>query len=369
MGFIPDIERIFSLTPFTRQTFFYSATMAPEIERITNTFLSNAVKIEVARQATSSETIEQALIQITPSRKDRSFADKRSVLRALIRQEGEACTNAIIFCNRKMDVDVVAKSLKQHGFNASPIHGDLDQSVRTRTLDGFRDGTVHLLVASDVAARGLDIPAVSHVFNFDVPSHPEDYVHRIGRTGRAGRKGKAFTIATPYDEKYLAAIEHLVKQPIPRGTLPEGFVPSEAGDAPASREGGRDGKPGRSRGGSRDRRERGAPREVEAVVAEAVAAKPEAVKPRDERPAPARRDEPREERRDERRDDRGRDRRDDRREGGERRDYRRDSERAGGERVVGMGDHVPDFILRSFKITAVTPDEPDAEPASNGTEG
>ena len=128
-----------------------------------------------------------------------------------------------------MDVDVVAKSLKQHGFNASPIHGDLDQSVRTKTLDGFRDGTVHLLVASDVAARGLDIPAVSHVFNFDVPSHPEDYVHRIGRTGRAGRLGKAFTIAMPSDDKYLAAIENLVKMPIPRGAAPE----IEISDAPA----------------------------------------------------------------------------------------------------------------------------------------
>ena len=146
MGFIPDIERIFKLTPFTRQTFFYSATMAPEIERLTNTFLQAAVKIEVDRQATSSETIEQTLIRVQPARKDASFATKRSVLRALIRAEGDACTNAIIFCNRKMDVDVVAKSLKQHGFNASPIHGDLDQSVRTRTLDGFRDGTVHLLV-------------------------------------------------------------------------------------------------------------------------------------------------------------------------------------------------------------------------------
>ncbi|PTE21128.1 DEAD/DEAH box helicase, partial [Cereibacter changlensis JA139] len=253
MGFIPDIERIFSLTPFTRQTFFYSATMAPEIERITNTFLTGAVKIEVARQATTSETIEQKLFSITPARKDRSFADKRSVLRALIRQEGEACTNAIIFCNRKMDVDVVAKSLKQHGFNASPIHGDLDQSVRTRTLEGFRDGSVHLLVASDVAARGLDIPAVSHVFNFDVPSHPEDYVHRIGRTGRAGRKGKAFTIATPHDDKYLAAIESLVKQPIPRGELPEGFALADPGEAPARSERGEDKKPARSRTRGRER--------------------------------------------------------------------------------------------------------------------
>ncbi len=224
MGFIPDIERIFALTPFTRQTFFYSATMAPEIERITNTFLTGAVKIEVARQATASTTIEQKLIQFQPSRKDRSFAEKRAVLRTLIKAEGEACTNAIIFCNRKMDVDVVAKSLKAHGFNASPIHGDLDQSVRTRTLDGFRDGSVHLLIASDVAARGLDIPAVSHVFNFDVPSHPEDYVHRIGRTGRAGRQGKAFTIAVTSDDKYINAIESLVKMPIPRGEMPEGAL-------------------------------------------------------------------------------------------------------------------------------------------------
>src|SRR3989338_4928301 len=269
MGFIPDIERIFSLTPKGRQTFFYSATMAPEIERITNTFLTGAVKIEVARQATTSTTIEQKLIQFQPTRKDKSFAEKRAVLRALIKAEGESCTNAIIFCNRKMDVDVVAKSLKSHGFNASPIHGDLDQSVRTKTLDGFRDGSVHLLVASDVAARGLDIPAVSHVFNFDVPSHPEDYVHRIGRTGRAGRLGKAYTIAVTSDEKYLSAIEHLVKQPIPRGEVPEGALDgaSDRPERPREERGGRSGRGGeRSEGRGRDR----APREakpVEAVVA------------------------------------------------------------------------------------------------------
>ncbi|MDP2084224.1 MAG: DEAD/DEAH box helicase, partial [Gemmobacter sp.] len=220
MGFIPDIERIFTLTPAGRQTLFFSATMAPEIERITKTFLKNPAKVEVARQATASETIEQRLISFAPSRRDRSFGEKRAVLRALIQGEGEACTNAIIFCNRKMDVDVVAKSLKAHGFDAAPIHGDLDQSQRTRTLDGFREGSLRLLVASDVAARGLDIPAVSHVFNFDVPSHAEDYIHRIGRTGRAGRSGKAITIATPSDDKYLAAIEALVKMPIPRGETP-----------------------------------------------------------------------------------------------------------------------------------------------------
>ncbi len=372
MGFIPDIERIFALTPFTRQTFFYSATMAPEIERLTNTFLSNAVKIEVARQATTSETIEQKLFTITPARKDRSFADKRSVLRALIRAEGEACTNAIIFCNRKMDVDVVSKSLKQHGFNASPIHGDLDQSVRTKTLDGFRDGSVHLLVASDVAARGLDIPAVSHVFNFDVPSHPEDYVHRIGRTGRAGRLGKAFTISTPNDAKYLAAIEALVKQPIPQGTLPEGFTLAEAGDAPPPREDRSPGARTRSRGGRGGEGRKAAPVAdaalapvaVEAALAPAgvVAEQPSQAnsprneQPRDEQP---RDEQPRDERRHDRRErsgertndrsnDRGNDRTGERT--NDRRDYRRDG--SGGNGVVGMGDHVPEFILRSFHIAS-----------------
>ncbi|MEL6523979.1 MAG: DEAD/DEAH box helicase [Pseudomonadota bacterium] len=216
MGFIPDIERIFQLTPFTRQTLFFSATMAPEIERITNTFLSAPARVEVARAATTSETIAQALVQFKPKRKDRTAHEKRAILRALIEQEGEACTNAIIFCNRKVEVDIVAKSMKKHGLNAAPIHGDLDQAHRMRTLDGFRDGSIRFLVASDVAARGLDIPSVSHVFNFDVPSHSEDYVHRIGRTGRAGRSGKAFMIAAPADDKNLAAIETLVKMDIPR---------------------------------------------------------------------------------------------------------------------------------------------------------
>ncbi len=232
MGFIPDIERIFSLTPFTRQTLFFSATMAPEIERITNTFLSAPARIEVARQATASETITQAAVLFKPSRRDREGTEKRSVLRALIESEGEACTNAIIFCNRKVDVDVVAKSLKKYGYDAAAIHGDLDQSHRTRTLDGFRDGELRLLVASDVAARGLDIPAVSHVFNFDVPSHAEDYVHRIGRTGRAGRSGKAITICVPRDEKYFEAVETLLQKAIPRIENPAEPVAEPARAAP-----------------------------------------------------------------------------------------------------------------------------------------
>ncbi len=225
MGFIPDIERIFGLTPFTRQTLFFSATMAPEIERITNTFLSAPTRIEIARQATASETIEQGVVIFRPKRRDRENNDKRDILRALIEAEGDKCTNAIIFCNRKSDVDICAKSLKKHGYNAAPIHGDLDQSQRTTTLEGFRDGKLRFLVASDVAARGLDIPSVSHVFNFDVPTNAEDYVHRIGRTGRAGRDGKAMTMSAPRDGKNLDAIEKLLQTEIPRIENP--VVPKE----------------------------------------------------------------------------------------------------------------------------------------------
>ncbi len=216
MGFIPDIERIFSLTPFTRQTLFFSATMAPEIERITNTFLSAPARVEVARQATTGENIKQGVVMFKGSRRDREGSEKRKLLRALIDGEGEKCTNAIVFCNRKTDVDIVAKSLKKYNYDAAPIHGDLDQSQRTRTLDGFRDGSLRFLIASDVAARGLDVPSVSHVFNFDVPGHAEDYVHRIGRTGRAGRDGSAIMICVPRDEKNLDAIERLVEKKIPR---------------------------------------------------------------------------------------------------------------------------------------------------------
>lgn len=334
MGFIPDIERIFSLTPFTRQTLFFSATMAPEIERITNTFLSNPARVEVARQATTSETIEQALIEFTPSRRDRSFAEKRALLRELIRTEGEGCTNAIIFCNRKIDVDTLAKSLKKHGFDAAPIHGDLDQSVRTRTLEGFRDGTLRYLIASDVAARGLDIPAVSHVFNFDVPSHAEDYVHRIGRTGRAGRKGKAYTLATPSDEKYLAAIEHMLQRPISRVAAPASFAPGApepAAERPEQVRGRRERRPVQpSR--RQPEAEVQAPLAVEPATPEPVVATPAPVvaEPRAASPAP--------ERRDDRRFDRNKDdRRDDRRRG------RDDAP------VVGMGDHVPEFLMREFR--------------------
>ncbi|MEM7241865.1 MAG: DEAD/DEAH box helicase [Pseudomonadota bacterium] len=223
MGFIPDIERIFKLTPFTRQTLFFSATMAPEITRITQEFLQNPERVEVARQATTSETIEQKVCLFKPANRASEAKHKRTVLRELIKVEEERLTNAIVFCNRKVDVDIVMKSLKKHlGHDkVGAIHGDLDQKYRMQTLDGFRDGDIQILVASDVAARGLDIPNVSHVFNYDVPIHSEDYVHRIGRTGRAGREGWAFMLCVPFEEKYLSKIEELVKHDIPRIDAPE----------------------------------------------------------------------------------------------------------------------------------------------------
>ncbi|WP_116131405.1 DEAD/DEAH box helicase [Tropicimonas sp. IMCC34043] len=340
MGFIPDIERIFQLTPFTRQTLFFSATMPPEIERLTNTFLNAPVKIEVARQATTSETISQRLVHFRPSRKDRTASEKRTMLRALIEAEGDAFRNAIIFCNRKVEVDVVAKSLKKYGYNAEPIHGDLDQSHRTRTLDGFRDGSITFLVASDVAARGLDIPNVSHIFNFDVPTHAEDYVHRIGRTGRAGKTGITYMLATPADDKYLAAIEDLVKQPIPRVEAPAG-MPENSRKEPSRPEPETEREPTRRRNPRKVRSSSAPAAEAQAAEAPVVAAPvaqapvaevnvvaaPAEVAERPERP------ERRQSRRSSSRTGRG---------------EARDGGRDGGGPVVGMGDHVPDFLLRSF---------------------
>ncbi|MEP5732529.1 MAG: DEAD/DEAH box helicase [Sulfitobacter sp.] len=335
MGFIPDIERIFGLTPFTRQTLFFSATMAPEIERITNTFLSNPERVEVARQATTNKNITQGVLQFKASRKDREGTEKRKILRALIDSEGDKCTNAIIFCNRKMDVDVVAKSLKKYGYDAAPIHGDLDQSQRTRTLDGFREGTLRFLVASDVAARGLDVPSVSHVFNFDVPGHAEDYVHRIGRTGRAGRDGTAIMICAPRDEKNLAGVEQLVQHEIPRLDNPLGAGHSEEVAKPTD-EGAKVDKPKRTR--SRSRKKDDAPKEHDAVSAEA----PQLADPQSDAPIDAAEDQsaPKHDnnkRRNTRENNRGR---------GDKRG--RSGNDRGGNRVVGLGDHTPDFIGLSF---------------------
>jgi superfamily II DNA/RNA helicase len=225
MGFIPDIERICRLVPFTRQTLFFTATMPPEIRRITEQFLHNPVKVEVARPATTVATTTQWLVKT-----GREPHEKRDTLRRLIRS-AEGLTNAIIFCNRKREVAALHRSLIRHGFSAIALHGDMDQPARMAALDQFRRNEVTLLVASDVAARGLDIPAVSHIFNFDVPHHPDDYVHRIGRTGRAGRSGTAITIVAPADRKGVAAIEKLIGQTIPwKGEAPRASEPTETGE-------------------------------------------------------------------------------------------------------------------------------------------
>jgi len=207
MGFIPDVERIVGFLPKIRQTLFFSATMPPEIRRLADAFLMNPKEISVAPPASPAALVEQFMIVVDP-------VEKREALRRLIRQE--EVRNAIVFCNRKRDVDILHKSLRKHGFDALCLHGDMAQSHRTEALELFKSGTVHLMVASDVAARGLDVHGLSHVFNFDVPIHAEDYVHRIGRTGRAGREGRAFTIASPEDGRFVDSIEKLIGKAIPR---------------------------------------------------------------------------------------------------------------------------------------------------------
>jgi superfamily II DNA/RNA helicase len=242
MGFIPDIERICKLVPFTRQTLFFSATMPPEITRLADAFLHNPVRVEVSRAASTAETVTQTLV---PS--GGSPEEKRSTLRRIIRG-AENFKNALIFCNRKRDVQVVYRSLQKHGFSVGALHGDLDQRMRMAALDAFRAGDVQLLVCSDVAARGLDIPDVSHVINYDAPHHAEDYVHRIGRTGRAGKSGVALTIVARVDQKAIAEIEKLIARKIDwqdGAQLP----PDDEIEAPR-REG------SRGRGGARRRPER-----------------------------------------------------------------------------------------------------------------
>ena len=221
MGFIPDIERICKLVPFTRQTLFFTATMPTEIRRITETFLHNPVRVEVSKPASTAVTVSQS--QVTTGREPH---EKRETLRRLLRDATDL-KNAIIFCNRKREVALLHRSLQKHGFSVCALHGDMDQTARMAALDQFRKGELPLLVASDVAARGLDIPEVSHVFNFDVPHHPDDYVHRIGRTGRAGRTGTAISIVNAADQKSIAAIERLIGQSIPHAELPSAAPSSE----------------------------------------------------------------------------------------------------------------------------------------------
>jgi superfamily II DNA/RNA helicase len=275
MGFIPDLERIFKLTPAKKQTLFFSATMPPEITRLTKQFLNDPIRIEASKPATTAETITQYLVRI-PTTDQKA---KRTALRMLI--ERDDVKNGIVFCNRKSEVDIVAKSLKTHGMDAAPIHGDLDQQTRMRTLESFRNGSLKLLVASDVAARGLDIPDVSHVFNFDVPHHADDYVHRIGRTGRAGKLGQTFMIVTPADSRNLDKVLKLI------GKAPE-EIKLEADwanikDEPRNARGGERGRGGArgssSSSSSRDRDRRPRPVPVHGEVAAMAPFDPAAAPP------------------------------------------------------------------------------------------
>jgi superfamily II DNA/RNA helicase len=327
MGFIPDIERICKLVPFTRQTLFFSATMPPEITRLSEAFLHNPVRVEVARAASTVEGTTQMLV-----RSGASPEEKRTTLRRMIRS-AENFKNALIFCNRKRDVQVVCRSLEKHGFSVGALHGDLDQRSRMAALDSFRNDSVQLLVCSDVAARGLDIPDVSHVINYDTPHHSEDYVHRIGRTGRAGKLGVALTIVTRADARAIEDIETLINRKIDwqAGDAAPLSEEAEAADVGRGRRGGR----GRERGGearSSAHRGRGvahaasptqeAPREPHPPAphsGEPRAAR-ESAAPRpapQARPAPPRRP---------------------------RRDDEADAP------VIGLGDHVPSFLLRPVRL-------------------
>ena len=279
MGFIPDIENICTKLPANRQTLLFSATMPPPIKKLADKFLSNPKTIEVARPASRNENIEQFLVKT-------SERGKRDTLRGLI--EAEDLSTAIIFCNRKTTVRDLAKSLQRYGYKAGEIHGDMDQSSRIAELDRFKAGTINILVASDVAARGLDVKGVSHVFNFDAPWHPDDYVHRIGRTGRAGAQGRAFTLVTPSDDESVDNIQKLTGYKIPVHDGGAGASqPTAEGDTeePAPR------RERSARGGRSRAKPAAEPKRTEAPRTEAAAEKPAArtaKKTDDRKPAPAR---------------------------------------------------------------------------------
>ncbi|MCP5367412.1 MAG: DEAD/DEAH box helicase [Hyphomicrobiales bacterium] len=356
MGFIPDVEKIVSLLSPMRQTLFFSATMPPEIRKLADKFLSNPREVSVAPPSTPAKTVTQGLVTVKVQkergRPTTGHKEKRAALRALIAQE--EVRNALVFCNRKRDVGVAYRSMVRHGYSAGQLHGDMSQPARTETLDKFKKGEMTFLVCSDVAARGLDIQDLSHVFNLDIPTHAEDYVHRIGRTGRAGREGRAFTIVTPDEGKYVSAIERLIGLAIPRVEVVGGeSVELEPSD---ERRGRRRGRGRRSdEWERRDRAPAGAVAEApdearheaapEAPYGAPYEAPHEA--PHEapgERPAAGSDDEgraPRERRGRDRGRDRDRDRGRDRN-----RDRDRDADRDEAP-VVGMGDHVPAFLLRS----------------------
>ena len=307
MGFIPDIERICKLLPLTRQTLFFSATMPPEIQRITKAFLRNPTQIQASPPSSVVSTITQSWVK-TPSEPKA----KRAALRELI--ASQEVKNAIVFCNRKRDVATLERSCERHKLNARALHGDMNQHARLETLQQFRDGEVAYLIASDVAARGLDIPEVSHVFNFDVPDYPEDYIHRIGRTGRAGKEGHAISLVTPPDMKKISAIEKLIGKQIAW----HGSEPS----AEDVEEGERSARRGRGRGRGRDKDRDTGRKRSGGDKPKADTAPAEKKEPRRERPEkPKKRaEEPR---------PRGNRKRED--------------------AVVGLGDHVPAFLQKSTR--------------------
>ncbi|MDB5679205.1 DEAD/DEAH box helicase [Sphingomonas bacterium] len=266
MGFIPDIEEICTKLPKQRQTLLFSATMPPPIKKLADKFLSNPKTIEVARPATANVNIKQWLVPVSSSK-------KRDKLVELLRHED--VRTAMIFSNRKTTVRELNKALQRQGFRSSEIHGDMEQSQRIAELDRFKAGDVNILVASDVAARGLDIKGVSHVFNFDAPWHPDDYVHRIGRTGRAGATGVAFTLATSEDAENIANIEKLTGLKIdryegaadeepaarsPRGRKPAAKKAEPRAEAPAEAKPPREPREPRAERPAREERERRAER-------------------------------------------------------------------------------------------------------------
>jgi superfamily II DNA/RNA helicase len=347
MGFIPDVERIVSMLPKTRQTLFFSATMGPEIRRLGDAFLQNPKEIAVSRAASVATTITEGLALVAEH-------DKREALRRLIRSQN--VQNALIFCNRKRDVDILHKSLTKHHFDAGALHGDMAQTVRFSTLEKFKANELRLLVCSDVAARGLDIGGLSHVFNFDVPIHAEDYVHRIGRTGRAGLEGKALTIASPEDRYAVEQIEKLIHHPIPP-ILVEGLDPVDWAEKDSRKRRGRKAAAPKK---AADKKPREVKEKVEKPRAERMRperSQPERKRPErpaqpelpvlaDERPSrrletrrpEAKREEPRRE--EPRRDDFRRDR------------YRRDEDL--GPAVIGFGDDVPAFMFLRARSSPTT---------------
>ncbi|MFT8644646.1 MAG: DEAD/DEAH box helicase [Gluconacetobacter sp.] len=323
MGFIPDIEKIVGMLSPLRQTLFFSATMAPEIRRLADMFLQNPKEITVSRPSSVATTIEAGLVVVDED-------DKRRVLRQMLRDD--AVQNAIIFCNRKRDVDVLCKSLVKHGFSAGALHGDLPQSVRFSTLERFKAGDLKFLVCSDVAARGIDIGGLSHVFNFDLPFHAEDYVHRIGRTGRAGRTGHAYSLASPHDRGLAEAIEKLIGHPIPRLAV-EGVTQLDWSEEARPRG-------GKGRGRGREKDDRRGPKPARSAATPATPAEASPAPETAAAPPPARKPAPPRHHRE--------------------RELEDATVQANGNPVTGFGTEVPAFMLlprRQFTITPSADDE------------